>query len=472
MRTNQPTHILILGGGGDLAQRKLLPSLFNLFIQELLPPTFYITGLARTERTNSEYRAFVKKTLLNAFSFTLSESKVDSFCEKIGYVTGSFTEKESYNHLREEIETFENIAGVPTDKLFYLAVPPQYYEEIFIMLNESKLASLSSDTSQWARILVEKPFGSNYITAQKLDKTLSSLFSEEQIFRIDHYLAKEAVQNILSFRFANTFFKSPWNNTSIKEVRITMHESIDVGSRGSFYDEVGALRDVGQNHLLQILALIAMDEPRSLTAQDIRVERAAILEKLVEITELTSQTSIVRGQYDGYKDTVGVKENSTTETYFEFKASINTDVWEGVPFYVSAGKGLQEDKVCVEIIFHDVATGPFETSECTTVGNSILLTISPEHSMSITLNTKKPGHGYHIESRALSYTWDDAVDVPVNAYEKVLLDCIGGDQTLFTRTEEVLASWKFITSIMENCHLVPLQTYKKGSAGPEETFKK
>lgn len=469
MSTLQGTCIMILGGGGDLAQRKLLPALFDLYAHELLSSKFTIIGLARTERTDETYQAFVKEAVHRARPME-SHERIDSFVTHVRYVSGSFTEAKSYESLKDQITVFENSIGMPSNRLFYLAVPPQHYGEIFTMLHTSEIAKKRDKALSWSRILVEKPFGNDYQTAEALDKTLGSLFAEEQIFRIDHYLAKEAVQNILSFRFANVLTSSAWDSKHIKEVRIIMHEKLDVGNRGSFYDAVGALRDVGQNHMLQILALIAMREPAHLTATEIRTNRAEVLEKLVPFTDETINTQFVRAQYEGYTGVPGVLSDSDTETYFEFKAFINDPQWEGVPFIVSAGKALREAVVCVHIAFHDVATGPFETSASSSVGNNIRLDISPEHGMHITLNMKRPGHGYTIESHTLSYAWEQGEAMPIDAYEKVLLDCIEGDQTLFTETREVLASWKFITSILERIRQVPLQNYKKEASGPDQTL--
>lgn len=465
MKTTTPTSIIILGGGGDLAQRKLLPSLCTLFIQGHLPSVFRITGLARTLRSNQEYREFVAQALKKSDG-NFRDEDIDTFCMHVTYVSGSLDDTKSYVRLKNTIEDFEVEASQRVNVLFYLAVPPSQYEATFINLHKSKLAVVEEENIHWARILVEKPFGNDYASAQKLDATLSVLFPEEQIFRIDHYLAKEAVQNILSFRFANTLFKPSWNSSAIKSVTIHMHEAIDVGTRGAFYDPVGALRDVGQNHLLQILALIAMDEPEQLDATHIRRNRAKILLKLIPITQETINNSVVRAQYEGYLDTDGVTKNSETETYFEFKTFIDTEIWKGVPFVIKAGKALAEEKVSIEILFHDVASGPFLSQTCDTVGNSIILTISPEQSMHMTINVKQPGYGYQVEPKTLSYVWDTTHTPEINAYQKVLLDCIEGDQTLFTRAEEVLASWKFISSIMEQWHAVPLQIYKKGSQGP------
>lgn len=460
MNKTLPTQIIILGGSGDLAKRKLIPALIDLYTHNKLPEVFSIVGLARTPRTNEEYQAFVAESL-RAHKHGHSDEQIAAFCKHFSYVSGSFDEKESYTALSQTIANFEATQAVCTNKLFYLAVPPEYYETIFTNIHTSGLTKICSDAS-WSRILVEKPFGSNLATAQKLDKTLGSLFNEDQIFRIDHYLAKEAVQNILSFRFANILLRSPWNKEHIKEVSIKMHESIDIQNRGNFYDGIGALRDVGQNHLLQLLALVAMDEPATFTAADIRKERVKVLKKLLPITQKTVATQVVRGQYEGYLDTPGVKEDSTTETFFRFTAYLKSKNWKGVPFHVEAGKSMSKRSVAIEILFKDVASGPFDTQSCNTVENKVTLTLSPEQAMHITINAKKPGHAYQLESQTLSFACTNEKD-GIDAYEKVLLDCIEGDHTLFTQTKEVHASWKFITSILDNWDTIPLHNYKQGS---------
>lgn len=459
-----PTAIVILGGGGDLARRKLLPSLFELFKQHKLPEKFVIIGLARTERTDTVYQQFVTDVLLP------HDDKLEAFTKHIRYVSGALDTLQSYTLLTEKIHDFETEVGSLTNVLFYLAVPPTHYEVTFELLYHSGIAVEKEGSSTFRHIMVEKPFGSDYITAQALDTKLSSLFKEKQIFRIDHYLAKEAVQNILSFRFANTLLKTPWNREHIQEVRITMHEKIDIGTRGSFYDPVGALRDVGQNHVLQVLALIAMDEPVNLKSDAVGKERALLLEKLVKPTPENIRTQVHRAQYVGYTETEGVSTNSQTETYFEFKTYIDSDTWRDVPFFVRAGKALDEENVSVEIFFHDVATGPFETKLLSTVGNTIVLSIAPQHAMHITLNVKSPGHGFAVEPQTLSYIWSQHSIQPVGAYQKVLYDCIIGDQTLFTSSKEVIASWQFITALRDAWSSVPLQTYAKGSGGPLDSF--
>lgn len=460
-----PTIITILGGGGDLARLKLIPALFDLHCRGLLPQDCLILGVARTERSVEEYQNFVKETLIQQRPSKDTEVLIPEFVQRFTYLSGSFLEEETYNTIATRIESFEDTLSISVNKLFYLAVPPLYYADIFSLLHGSDLVKPRDDTRGWARILVEKPFGSDYTSARQLDEKLSSLFSEEQIFRIDHYLAKEAVQNILSFRFANTLMEAPWTGKFIKEVRITLFEKKDVATRGSFYDAVGALRDVGQNHLLQLLALTAMDEPSEFSAKAIRTNRNAILQHLIPISHEDIASTVHRGQYEGYTDSDGVEDASQTETYFSFIARIDTPTWDGVPFHIQAGKALDRDEVSVEIIFKDTATGPFETNRCASVGNKIKLSISPEHAMHITLNTKRRGHGFDIESKTLSFVWDRNDDPKVEAYEKVLYDCIAGDQTLFTTTDEVLASWKFIQSITQHWNDTPLHIYQKGSTG-------
>ena len=463
MDTLLPTQIIILGGGGDLSKHKLLPALFDLFVKDTLPSHFNIIGFARTPRTNEEYRSFVFSAILSVHT-TAPTDKLEKFCSHVTYVAGDFDIAQSYLDLKQNIDSFETRAEEATNKLFYLAVPPRYYKEIFQNLSDTNAVCKCSPENGWSRILVEKPFGKDLETAIQLEKQLSSLFTEDQIFRIDHYLAKEAVQNILSFRFANTLFKDVWNKDSIRKVHITMHEEVDIGTRGSFYDGIGAIRDVGQNHLLQLLALVAMEEPKSFDAEEIRTKRAYVLKHIAPITDY--EKNVLRAQYEGYSATQGVQEDSKTETYFILKTFVTTPRWENVPFIIASGKALKEKKVVIEVFFKDIATGLFDTESCNSTENKMTLFIEPTQLMQIRLNAKAPGLGYQLHQRELSFECisDDEVK---NAYEKVLLDCIAGDQTLFTSTQEVFAAWDFITPILKNLNTLPLHTYPKGSDGPK-----
>jgi len=466
------TQIIILGGTGDLSKRKLIPALLDLFARGMLPETFQIIGQARSQWGSVEYQEFVKKALQEHHSqHEHSKEVLEDFCSRLAYVQGSFDDITSYDRLKDSLKEFDTTNGVKSNRLFYLAVPPKFYKDIFSDLKSTGTAHEQEDT--WTHILVEKPFGNDLKTAQELDALLASLYREDQIFRIDHYLAKEAVQNILSFRFANTLLMAPWSNESVESVSIKMLETIDVGSRAGFYEGVGALRDVGQNHLLQLVALVAMQQPESFSAEEIRTKRAEVFSALKPLDLDTIEKSVLRAQYEGYKTNDAIPDDSHTETYFELKAELTLPQWQSVPFYIQAGKALNHEEVSITITFKDVASGLFETKSCLSVGNQIILTISPEQTIAITLNAKSPGLGYQLESRTLSIPCADKKPNEIqNSYEKVLFDSISGDHTLFTLTEEVLAAWKFITPILDAWHSLPLHTYKKNSSGPEKTILK
>lgn len=463
------TQIIILGGSGDLSQRKLLPALLDLFSRDMLPENFNIIGVARSPRSNEEYQEFVRESISKHHKeHEHSAETVTNFCDHVSYVTGSFDDTGTYENLKHSIASYDSKIGNASNRLFYLAVPPKYYGQIFSDLKGSGVADETDDT--WTHILVEKPFGNNLETAQALDKQLADLYREDQIFRIDHYLAKEAVQNILSFRFANRILQAPWNKNSIESVTITMTETIDVGDRADFYEGVGALRDVGQNHLLQLVALTAMREPPVFTAEAIRDARAEALQALIPVDMQNADSVIIRAQYEGYKVNDKIPQDSETETYFELKTELSLPEWEGVPFYICAGKALDTSEVSITVKFKDVASGMFETKTCLSVGNTVKLTISPEQTIDVILNAKAPGLGFQLEPRTLSFTCSEADSEIKNSYEKVLYDSIIGDCTLFTRTEEVLAAWEFITPIVETWDKLPLHTYQKGSNGPGQTI--
>jgi glucose-6-phosphate 1-dehydrogenase len=464
-----PTQIIILGGTGDLSQRKLLPALHDLFARGMLPENFNIIGLARSKRSDADYRNFVHTAIsTNDTEHDHDTNSIDRFCAHVSYVAGSFDDSVTYEKLNTATAAFDTTQSTHSNRLFYLAVPPSYYGQIFSDLATSGAAT--EGEGSWTHILVEKPFGRDLKTAQALDTQLSELFREDQIFRIDHYLAKEAVQNILSFRFANTLLQAAWDKESVASVHINMTETIDVGDRAGFYEGVGALRDVGQNHLLQLLALVAMRQPKSFEVEAIRTERCRALDAIKPLNLDTLNESVLRAQYLDYRTNDDIPDDSQTETYFELKAEVSLPEWEGVPFYIQAGKALDTAEVSVTIKFKDIATGMFETKSCMTTGNEVKLTISPEQTIRVTLDAKAPGLGFQLETRELAFTCNKGNDEIKNSYEKVLFDAIAGDQMLFTRTDEVLAAWKFITPILEAWHELPLHTYSKGSTGPVDSI--
>lgn len=460
-----PTQIVVLGGSGDLAQKKLIPALFHLFTKGLLPEHHRIIAVARRPYTLEAYRAIIRESIA-AQAHDHDNESIDRFCTCITYHAGDLNEPNTYAELADELEAYAREIKQCTNKLFYLAVPPRFFSTIFAELAASQAVAECTDTNGWSRILVEKPFGSDLASAKALDEQLAKLYREDQIYRIDHYLAKEAVQNILSFRFANALMQNTWSGAHIERVHIRLHERTTVADRGSFYDAVGALRDVGQNHLLQLLALIAMEEPQEFSSEGIRPERARALAALTLPT--TDTAPFVRGQYAGFTEHEGVADDSTTETYFALEARVASKRWEGVPFYLEAGKALAEDRVEITVVFRDVTDGLFATDGCASCRNSVTLTIQPTQTIAIRLNAKSPGLGYHLENRTLALSCGEDSGEIRNSYEKVLYDCICGSQTVFTTSDEVRAAWHFIEAVQAAWQETPLEPYEQGSDGPEQ----
>ncbi len=392
---------------------------------------------------------------------TFKEEDTKHFIDHMYYEQGNFDSGESYAQLAQRLQNLDDTFGQCSNKLFHLSTPPSLYESIFTHLHNSGLTIPCGNDEGWTRILVEKPFGNDIDTARKLDKKLGELFKEDQIFRIDHYLAKEALQNILTFRFANSLFEPLWNKNYIDKVHIKLNEKIGVGSRGNFYDAIGALKDVGQNHMLQMLALVAMEPPSSMNSESIRKERAEVLAHLQTISPKNISSKIVRGQYEGYRHEQGVREHTQTETYFRIESHINTPRWKNVPFYLESGKEMSEQKTEINIYFKsDKKDKTYEDRQ-----NVLTFRIQPDELIKIGFWVKTPGFGMEVEPKVLKFKYSDNPSHAIlpDAYERVLYDAIIGDQTLFTSTEEVLCAWKYITSIISQWSSVPLTIYKNGA---------
>lgn len=455
-----PTIFVILGITGDLAGRKLLPSLLSLYVKKELPNKFAIVGFSRRSFTREEFRSFIREHM-HVKPGQYREEDVKHFIDHMYYEQGNFDTPESYAQLAQRLKNIDDNFGQCSNKLFHLSTPPSLYESIFIHLHKSGLTVPCGNDEGWTRILVEKPFGNDIETARKLDKKLGELFKENQIFRIDHYLAKEALQNILTFRFANSLFEPLWNKNHIDKVHIKLMEKIGVGSRGAFYDAIGALKDVGQNHLLQMLAVVAMEPPENFDAKNIRKERAKVLEKIQIIPTKNISSRVVRGQYEGYRFEPGVKEHTQTETYFRIESYINNARWKNVPFYLESGKEMSEQKTEINIYFkNDKGDKTYEDRQ-----NVLTFRIQPDELIKIGFWVKTPGFTMDVEPKTLKFKYSDfpSHSILPDAYERVLYDAIIGDQTLFTSTEEVLSAWKYITSIINTWNNVPLTIYKKGS---------
>jgi glucose-6-phosphate 1-dehydrogenase len=450
------TVFIIFGITGDLAGRKLLPSLLNLYVKKLLPPKFAIVGFSRRPFSREEFREFIRGHM-KIKPGEYKEEEVKHFLDHMYYEQGLFDDATSYANLAMRLKLLDDTFEQCSNKLFHLAVAPTFYEIILEHLSNSGLTIPCGGDEGWTRVLVEKPFGHNIETAKKLDKRLGELFEEDQIFRIDHYLAKEALQNILAFRFSNTIYEPLWNHEHIEAVHIKLLEKAGIEGRGAFYDDVGALKDVGQNHILQMLALVAMEPPEKFDAHTIRKERAKLLSRIKQLPPRKMNEYIVRGQYDGYANEKGVKRNSRTETYFRLETYIDSPRWKNVPFYLESGKGLAESKSEIDIYFKNEADPERQ--------NILTFRIQPDEGIKIRFFVKTPGFGMKVEPKTLKFKYSDVAHFQVlpDAYERVLYDAIIGDQTLFTSTDEVMQAWKFITSIVLNWNTLPLVTYKKGA---------
>ena len=460
---NLPTAIVIFGGTGNLAETKLLPSLFNLYNDNKLPDAFVIIGLSRKTLSHTDYQSYVSR-VITAKDASADVQKLAEFCTHLRYASGSFDDAQAYEHIKTLLGDFDTSLGVCTNKLFYLAVPPNLYSDIFKNLKESNAMKLCDDVASWSRLLVEKPFGSDLETAQALEAQLCELFSEAQIYRIDHYLAKDTIENIISLRFANSILSDSWNGTRIEHISLRLFESQDVATRGSFYDGIGALRDVGQNHMLQMLALLTMGPVDMRDATSVRNGRLAAMRSLsMHDTDLK-----LRGQYEGYTETTGVQSGSETETYFRIGTHINSELWKDVCVSLESGKALHASFAEAVITFRATDLCFCDTQEGShTHNNTLRITFSPEQMITLSMWVKEPGFGFKLHERELILAKQEGeIFRSPEAYERVLYDCVIGDQTRFVSGEEVVAAWNFITPILRLFPQLPLHQYQKGSTGP------
>jgi glucose-6-phosphate 1-dehydrogenase len=466
-----PTAIVLLGATGDLAQKKLLPALMDLYAQNVLPEHFHVIAFSKAEHSTESYRDFAREQI--QMRSLHDEHALERFLSTIEYVQGMFDDSSAYSRMKEALDQYDLSIGMCTSKLFYLAVPPTYYEAIFERLAEVRLEQPCLVGEGWTRILVEKPFGNDLTHARHLDRKLAELFREEQIYRIDHYLAKDALQNILSFRFSNTLFAHTWDKRYIEAVYIKVFEKFDVSTRGPFFDGVGALRDVGQNHMLQMLALIAMEHPDSLTSEALREKRTEVLRALRIPGPIELDTHIVKGQYEGYHDVPGVEHDSTTETYFALKTYVDTDRFRGVPFYLEHGKAMENSKVEIAVRFRSSPQCVCGTTEPHNHPNIVRFSISPEQKITVRFWVRVPGNKYTLEPNDLIFDRMQPSDHGTisDAYTEVLFDALCGDQTLFVSNAEQEAAWNYITSILSLWRDISPLPYTPQSEGPESLLK-
>lgn len=464
----EPTLLVIFGATGDLARNKIFPSLFDLYLKHQLPHSFTVIGSTHRPFGDDDFREYLRQEVFTTEQY--DRAIVEEFLSHVVFVSGDFDTQDTYTRIGERIASIEAKIGLCPNKLFYLSTSPQFYESILHHLADSKIAEACSDDN-WARILLEKPFGKDTHTAQQLDALLGELFNEGQVFRIDHYMAKESVRNLMTFRLANTIFEPAWNKDYVESVTIRMREEVGVEGRGKFYDAFGALRDVGQNHLLQMLALVAMEPCVSQSDSELRDHRADVLQKLIPLSPEDMKTQVVRGQYEGYRSIDGVSDTSDTETYFSITAYLDIPRWEGVPFVIESGKALSEDCAEISISFRNDRSASFLPQEYKDAGRNVLtFRIKPEEKITLDVWVGTPGEKDEAVCNTFSFNYGDLINHErkhIDAYEKILQDCISGDHTVFPRTDEVMAAWKFITPILEQFDTLPLHTYRPGSDGPQ-----
>jgi len=460
-----PTIFVILGATGDLMRRKLVPALFHLYQENKLPALFQVVGFSRDELSEEEFRESIRN-MVKARVKSEDEQRINKFARFFRYQQGFFEEQQGYEALGSLLGRQDGEWRLCANKLFYIAASPQFYETIFRGLANSKLAEPCSPEEGWTRIIVEKPFGKDLKTAQKLDKLLGKLFQEEQIYRIDHYLGKETVQNILAFRFSNSFLNPAWNATGIERIHISLFEKRGIGERGKFYDGIGALRDVGQNHMLQLVALFCMENPGVFDADAVRENRASILKSLKILRSRAKIESMAkRAQYKGYTQEEGVEKNSKTETYFRIETALEHKNWKGVPIILESGKCLTENKVEVAVTFR-------HPTPCLCLGeehykNVLHYRIQPQEGIHISFWVKEPGDAMELQQKDFMFNYKDAFEGHAisDAYERLLFSVIRGDQTLFVSTQEVMAEWKFVDPIIRAWQkdASSLGIYKKNS---------
>ncbi|MFS8131343.1 MAG: glucose-6-phosphate dehydrogenase [Candidatus Dojkabacteria bacterium] len=444
---SEPTIIVIFGATGDLVNKKIIPSIYNLFKEQKLPEKFKVIAFARRDFKDGKYNEIVNESL-NTYGGVKEGEDVSVFLKLFEYFQGNFDDLVALQGLNERLKSLTGELGGQSQKLFYLAVPPEYYNELFSNIHNSNIPDERS------RIIVEKPFGSNLESAQKLDELLGKLFKEEQIFRIDHYLGKEALQNILTFRFANLIFEPIWNSNYIERIEIRTLESMGVEKRGEFYDKVGALRDVGQNHLLQMLALTTMENPGS---GDVREKRAELLEKLVPLTDDDVRNNSFRAQYEGYKQIEDVDPNSNTETYFHLSCKLNSERWKDTEIVLEAGKKLNRAIKEIIIFFKPVGNNP---------RNKIFFTIEPTEEIKIKFQSNSSGDKNSKEEGSLDFNFRANVEKKqyVEEYAQLFLDAIDGEMMSFVSSKEVEAMWRFVDSVKDGWDkgLTQLNIYKPG----------
>jgi glucose-6-phosphate 1-dehydrogenase len=477
-----PVTLVIFGGGGDLAHRKLLPALYNLHLDALLPPRTAIVGIGRPPMTDDAYREFAKDGVTQFSRRPIDDAAWQIFADSLFFVSGSLEEPATFAGLGSRLDIVEHERGLPGNRIYYLAVPPPVFAPVTEQLGRARFVAPPS-AERFARLIVEKPIGRDLASAQTINDAIAKVFDERQIYRIDHYLGKETVQNILVLRFANSIFEPLFNQKYVDHVQITVAEEEGVGTRAKYYEQAGALRDMVQNHLLQLLALVATEPPHSIDADAVRNEKLDLLQALRAITGDAVDSHVVRAQYAagfeqgkpvaGYRDEPGVDKASRAETFVALQMFIDNWRWAGVPFFLRTGKHLPKRaseisvhlKTVPPILFNRDSSAPLDS-------NVLTIRIQPDEGFALGINSKIPGPRVRIYPVKMDFRYSSTFGATSpEAYERLLLDVMAGDPTLFMRRDAVETAWRWVMPILERWEektSEPLPTYPAGEWGPAE----
>ena len=453
-----PTAVVIFGASGDLTHRKLLPALYHLFVEGLLPASFGIVGYARTEMTNDQFREMARESVARFGRAEPDAEPWEEFARGLYYVPGEFTDEGAMNHLRRHLEDLDRERGTEGRRFYYAATPPAAFPDIVARIGEEGMASR-------ARIVIEKPFGTDLHSARELGRLIHDVFDESQVFRIDHYLGKETVQNVLVFRFANSLFEPLWNRRYVDHVELSVCEEIGIEGRGRFYERTGALRDMVQTHLFQVLSFLAMEPPVAFQPERLRDEKVKLFQAISEVRP----EDVVRGQYRGYRGEDGVAPDSEVETFAALRLEIDNWRWAGVPFYLRTGKRLARRAAQAVVEFKDVPHQLFEKEGIGGVDrNRLAMRIQPDEGICLSFTVQAPGLGITLEQASLDFEYGEAFEGRplVEAYEALLLEAMHGDQTMFLRQDGLERAWEILDPVFGD--LPPVHEYEPGTWGPAE----
>jgi glucose-6-phosphate 1-dehydrogenase len=463
--------LVIFGASGDLTRRKLLPALYNLAEEGLLPDRFAVVGAARQPIPEDEFRQQMRDRVQEAEGEALDPKRWDKIVERLHYINAEFNDDALYTQLRETLATLDARYGTPGNYLFYLAVPPSLFATVALHLAKAELTKEREGV--WRRVIIEKPFGHDVESACTLNAQLATALKEPQIYRIDHYLGKETVQNILAFRFANGIFEPVWNRRYVDHVQMTVAEEVGVDGRGAYYDEAGALRDMVQNHMFQLLTLVAMEPPISFKAEAVRDEKVKVLHAVTPFTRDDVSRFVVRGQYAGYRREKNVDSDSTTETFVAMRLGIDNWRWAGIPFYLRTGKRMPKRLTEIAVQFRHP---PFMLFRDTPIehlhANVLIIRIQPNEGISLAFDAKVPGPLDKLGTVTMDFSYADYFgSEPSTGYETLLYDAMIGDQTLFHRMDIVEAGWQIVQPLLDTWQkdaASGLTFYEPGTPGPKD----